>query len=379
MPRHGARELRGPRDCGRTGEVLHFREGGSGGAPRPRCRLHGGHTGIDGVGGLAHVRLLHTRRAALLRRDLLPSGRAPRHAVVPPRRAGPGRRLDQRAGSGTRAGRCTGGRRATRAPPGRGAERRGGGRRAAPAARPCCGWPARRPGSGLDAEALVEQVVAGVAAGFDPEWGGFGPAPKFPRPSLVELCLRRGPSRPVGCGACPPYGPAHARRHGGGWHLRPHRRRVLPLLDRRPVAGTPLREDAHRPGPAGPGLSPRVAGRRTGGVPGCGHRDAGLRPARPLDARGRARTRPSTPMPVASKAHTPRSRSRNCAGFSPRPSSGRQRSGTASPPAAIGRDGPFRSAPSEHRWSAHPRWRKHECCWPRRGPGGSSRPGTRRC
>jgi uncharacterized protein len=45
-------------------------------------------------------------------------------------------------------------------------------------------------GSGLDAETLVEQVVAGVAAGFDPEWGGFGPAPKFPRPSLVELCLR---------------------------------------------------------------------------------------------------------------------------------------------------------------------------------------------
>ena len=25
---------------------------------------------------------------------------------------------------------------------------------------------------------------------FDPEWGGFGPAPKFPRPTLVELCLR---------------------------------------------------------------------------------------------------------------------------------------------------------------------------------------------
>ena len=45
--------------------------------------------------------------------------------------------------------------------------------------------------SGLDAEDLIEQVVAGVAAGFDPEWGGFGPAPKFPRPSLVELCLRQ--------------------------------------------------------------------------------------------------------------------------------------------------------------------------------------------
>jgi uncharacterized protein YyaL (SSP411 family) len=50
------------------------------------------------------------------------------------------------------------------------------------------GTPAEVP---LDTEVLVEQVVAGMAAGFDPEWGGFGPAPKFPRPTLVELCLRR--------------------------------------------------------------------------------------------------------------------------------------------------------------------------------------------
>jgi uncharacterized protein len=46
-------------------------------------------------------------------------------------------------------------------------------------------------GPGLDPDVLVERVVAGAAAGFDPEWGGFGPAPKFPRPTLVELCLRR--------------------------------------------------------------------------------------------------------------------------------------------------------------------------------------------
>ena len=32
--------------------------------------------------------------------------------------------------------------------------------------------------------------MTGLAQGFDPQWGGFGPAPKFPRPSLVELCLR---------------------------------------------------------------------------------------------------------------------------------------------------------------------------------------------
>jgi uncharacterized protein YyaL (SSP411 family) len=42
----------------------------------------------------------------------------------------------------------------------------------------------------LDADAAIDTVVANLAGGFDPEWGGFGPAPKFPRPTLIELCLR---------------------------------------------------------------------------------------------------------------------------------------------------------------------------------------------
>jgi hypothetical protein len=42
----------------------------------------------------------------------------------------------------------------------------------------------------IDANAAVDAVVANLAASFDPEWGGFGPAPKFPRPTLIELCLR---------------------------------------------------------------------------------------------------------------------------------------------------------------------------------------------
>ena len=71
-------------------------------------------------------------------------------------------------------------------------------------------------------------VVAGLAAGFDPEWGGFGPAPKFPRPTLVELCLRRAPARGIGRRGRrprgPAHGPAHPRRHGGRRHLRPPRR-----------------------------------------------------------------------------------------------------------------------------------------------------------
>jgi uncharacterized protein len=42
----------------------------------------------------------------------------------------------------------------------------------------------------MDIDHLIDQVVEGLQGGFDPRWGGFGPAPKFPRPSLVELCLR---------------------------------------------------------------------------------------------------------------------------------------------------------------------------------------------
>ncbi|HUC06288.1 MAG TPA: thioredoxin domain-containing protein [Acidimicrobiales bacterium] len=42
----------------------------------------------------------------------------------------------------------------------------------------------------LDADGLIAAVATGLAAGFDPDWGGFGPPPKFPRPTLVELCLR---------------------------------------------------------------------------------------------------------------------------------------------------------------------------------------------
>jgi uncharacterized protein len=42
----------------------------------------------------------------------------------------------------------------------------------------------------LDAADCIAAVVDGLRPGFDPEWGGFGPAPKFPRPTLVELCLR---------------------------------------------------------------------------------------------------------------------------------------------------------------------------------------------
>jgi len=42
----------------------------------------------------------------------------------------------------------------------------------------------------LDFDAVLDEVVADLADRFDERWGGFGDAPKFPAPGLVELCLR---------------------------------------------------------------------------------------------------------------------------------------------------------------------------------------------
>jgi uncharacterized protein YyaL (SSP411 family) len=41
-------------------------------------------------------------------------------------------------------------------------------------------------------DSLLAALTGALARGFDEAWGGFGPAPKFPRPTLIELCLRHG-------------------------------------------------------------------------------------------------------------------------------------------------------------------------------------------
>jgi uncharacterized protein YyaL (SSP411 family) len=43
----------------------------------------------------------------------------------------------------------------------------------------------------LDA-ALLDEATANLGHGFDPQWGGWGRAPKFPSASVLELLLRRG-------------------------------------------------------------------------------------------------------------------------------------------------------------------------------------------
>src|SRR5919198_1366617 len=42
---------------------------------------------------------------------------------------------------------------------------------------------------GLD-EAVLRQALEGIRGAFDPEWGGFGGAPKFPQPMTLDFLLR---------------------------------------------------------------------------------------------------------------------------------------------------------------------------------------------
>jgi uncharacterized protein YyaL (SSP411 family) len=39
---------------------------------------------------------------------------------------------------------------------------------------------------------LLSEAVAGLRTAFDPQWGGFGGAPKFPQASAIDFLLRRG-------------------------------------------------------------------------------------------------------------------------------------------------------------------------------------------
>ncbi len=47
-----------------------------------------------------------------------------------------------------------------------------------------------RPADGLAGEGHIERAVQALAASFDPEWGGFGAAPKFPSTMSLELLLQ---------------------------------------------------------------------------------------------------------------------------------------------------------------------------------------------
>ena len=111
VPRDGARVVRGRGDGGRAERWIRRDQGGSRGAPRPRPAVHGGRPDDDRGRRLADERVPHARRAAVLRRHLLPRhARATgcRRSARCSRACGPrgrrsGRRWSRRAcGSSTR-------------------------------------------------------------------------------------------------------------------------------------------------------------------------------------------------------------------------------------------------------------------------------------
>jgi hypothetical protein len=48
------------------------------------------------------------------------------------------------------------------------------------------------PGTALPGPELLQPALEHLRQHFDPQWGGFGPAPKFPQPLALDLILRRG-------------------------------------------------------------------------------------------------------------------------------------------------------------------------------------------
>ena len=195
---------------------------------------------ITGRGGWPMTVFLAPDGRPVLRRHLLPE------AVVPAAAGGGRRRVAQPARRAARPGR-----QAHRGPRSHGAARPGRRR-------------ARRRAPRRGARGSWRQQ-------FDAEWGGFGGAPKFPQTMSLELVLRA--HRSSGSADALRRRDDQPRRHGVGRHLRPPRRRLRPLLGRPPVAGAALREDALRPGPAGAGLPPRLAGHRRAALPPGRRRD----------------------------------------------------------------------------------------------------------
>ena len=225
VPRHGARELRERRDRPAPQRAFRQHQGRPRGAARPRPDLHDGRA--DASPARAAGRCRSSSRPTCkpfsggtyfppddrygrpgFRRVLLMLAEC---VAEPPRRHRPGRRRGHRSTS-----------------------------RACGQLEPAAGRPRRRPAA-----------RRGRRAGRAPSTrahGGFGQAPEVsapdgPAPAAARLAaLRRRP------GAA--HGPAHARPHGDGRHLRPPRRRLRPLQHRRPLARAALREDALRQRPA---------------------------------------------------------------------------------------------------------------------------------
>ena len=219
-----------------------------------------------------------------------PERRPPRHAVVHEgvrgRCAGLGRSARRRRGAGEQAHR---GDRRDRA---RGRDRASGARR-------------------RDARAALPRTSAPSSIRA---WGGFGRAPKFPQAMTLDFLCRAAGARPR---TRDPRDDHHdARRDGRGRHPRPARRRLRPVLDRRDVARSPLREDAVRQRAAHRRVPARLPRDRRGAVPRAWSKTSSAMCSATSPIRPAGSTRPRTPTPKGSRASStsgPSTRSARCA------------------------------------------------------------------
>ncbi len=269
VPRDGARVVRGRGDRRADERALRQRQGRPRGAARPGCGLHGGRRRALRPRRLADDRLPHPRGRAVLRRHLLPTCTPARPAELPPG--------------------ADGDRRGVARPPRR--------RRALLRA-------ARRGGAALGLAPGIDRPALGRGARGRRAWAPFDlrahPRGLGPRPEVPERAGARAAPSPRGRRGARD-GALHARRDGGRWDVRPARRRLPPLLRRRPLARPALREDALRQRPARARVPARVARDRRGALPARRRGDARLHAAR-ARAAARAVSPPRrTPTPTVSR------------------------------------------------------------------------------
>ncbi len=95
-----------------------------------------------------------------------------------------------------------------------------------------------RPGRGLPGPSVFQRALEHLRGSFDPRWGGFGAAPKFPPLMGLELLLRRGTARDQAMvhrtleamadgGMCDQLGGGFARYSVDGRWLVPHFEKML--------------------------------------------------------------------------------------------------------------------------------------------------------
>ena len=190
---------------------------------------------MTGHGGWPMSMFLTPDGSAVLRRNLLSARRPARHAELPARARARGERSIARARSEVEE-----------------ASKES----AAARSRASCGRAARAVRSSVLRSTPRPRRIA---ANYDSVHGGFGGAPKFPPSMTLEFLMQVAWRSADDDGHAARDHRHHADEDGPRRDVRPGRRRLPPLLRRRPLARAALREDALRQRAPGAALHARLA------------------------------------------------------------------------------------------------------------------------